>query len=120
MRMKRERGSFREIARRIWTKRNPHEHKLSLPLGYCTAAMIWVREGMAATPFQNPRLSIVTGRITEDQTNSEAESVEIYGLDDLTALRDLLNQCIEIAHRGVSDEALVKAAEAIQKAEEGA
>lgn len=82
-------------------------------LGY-GVARVSTREGAVSQPYVSPRLTIMIPSCTEDQTHAPAESVEVYGLKPLTALRDLLNQAIAIAHKGTSAEPVVDAMNQIQ------
>lgn len=79
-----------------------------------SVAKIVTQEGSPQIAYAFPRLHILTPACTEDNTHAPAESVEIYGLKNLTALRDLLNQAIAIAHKGTSAEPVVDAMKQIQ------
>lgn len=88
--------------------KNPIQH-FAVPLGY-SVAKIQVQEASAVnTPFMNPQLYIMTPSCTEEQTHAPAESVNVFGLANLVALRDLLNKAIAIANKGASADALVEA-----------
>jgi hypothetical protein len=82
-------------------------------LGY-GVARISAREGAIGQPYTSPRLTIMIPSTTEEQTHAPAESIEIYGLAPLTALRDLLNQAIAIAHKGTSADPVIEAMKQIQ------
>ena len=93
----------------------PIEHKFSAPLGYASAAVVYVKEGTKGQPESRPRLNIMTANITDEHTSTPAESIEIIGLEDIMVLRDLLTKAIEVAHLNVSEEPVVQAADEVRR-----
>lgn len=77
-------------------------------LGFSMARIETAKAGGVGNPCLNGTLYIVTPSASEEHTHAPAESVQIYGLDNLMALRDLLNEGIKIAHEGASTEPLVQ------------
>lgn len=71
-------------------------------------------EGKTGVPHQSLSLYILTPSTTDEGAHAPAESVNIYGLDNMKVLRDLLNQAIAIAHKGTSAEPVVEAMNQIQ------
>lgn len=83
---------------------------LLVSLGWGIVGRVDVRESTTiGQPFQQVRLQILTASCTDDGTHTPAESVEVYGLDKVTALCNMLSKAIAIAHKGATVEPVVEA-----------
>jgi len=91
-----------------------NRHLVCVSLGY-SIARLDSYEGSKGIPARNINLHICTPSCTEEHSFTPAESVQIYGLDVITALRDLLSRGIEIANMNVSEEPVVVAADDVNR-----
>jgi hypothetical protein len=85
-------------------------HHITESIGYATVAKVSTSEAQSVgNPCQAMRLWIMTASMTDEGAHSPAESIEIYSLAHITALRDFLTKAIAIAHKGASAEPVVEA-----------
>ena len=87
----------------------PDKKCLVANLGYSMARVETAERALPDEPNRMVRLYIVTPSTTDDNVHSPAESVEVYGLDSLIALRDLLDEGIAIAQKGTFKEPVANA-----------